>query len=117
MSDGTPGYVSLRRFWRTFARHSPAWSRRPLPFLPSLLHGLNAYFGELTFHTVVGGSADELRLACLGCKNAAGAQLAHVCETHMGVLEGTAELAAGDVEASYQPARDGTCLVVLRRRR
>ena len=94
MSDGTPGYVSLRRFWRTFARHSPAWSRRPLPFLPSLLHGLNAYFGELTFHTVVGGSADELRLACLGCKNA-----------------------AGDVEASYQPARDGTCLVVLRRRR
>lgn len=109
-------FIPLRQFWRTFARHTPAWSRRPLPFLPSLVHGLNGYFGELTSHTVAGHDARELRLACFACKNALGERLAHVCETHVGVIEGTAEPIVGDVTASYQPGADGSCLITLRKR-
>ncbi len=87
--------ISLREFWRVFAKQVPALSRIELPALPAMIHGLGNYFGNLTIHGVQLDSDSAIRLECKQCRNCTVDRKQHVCETHCGVIAGTTERLLG----------------------
>lgn len=111
-------HLSTRQFWAHFSSMVPAIGRIALPPLPSLAYGLDQYFGKLANHSIVSDSEVELVLQCANCRNCTEFRRDEVCETHLGVVCGTARrLANAEVHADFEPnTKSATCIIRLSKR-
>lgn len=109
--------LSLQDFWNIFAKQAPAISRLSLPEVPTLIYGLNRFFGNLTFHSSGEESESMIEIICKACKNCTSNRKEYVCETHCGVISGTVEfLLSENVNIKYQPDENtGKCSIIVTR--
>lgn len=110
-------FISLRQFWTTFAKQVPAVAKIMLPPAASVVYGLNTYFGNLVNHAVESDNEAALVMKCTGCRNSGPIPKNHVCETHCGVIAGTAEfLLSAPVFVEYSIRSNGDCLITINKR-
>jgi hypothetical protein len=100
-------FVRLETFWRDFM-HTQVILKPIAPRRGDVESFLDAVFGRLTTHAIIGSSL-PVTCVCSGCRNNTNNRESSVCETHLGVTRGVLEAVLGvplEIRADQEPYHD-----------